>query len=206
MPNAAKPPAAHAPPASHATNLPVAAPPKAAALPNVPFADVMAQLCSNAAPMPAKAIPLASMPTLQAPGDRGIAVADTKRHVHEDGDVDPMARQTAQLAPPPAPASGTGTSPTAEQATEPRARASLEELIPQLVKRIAWSGDARRGVVRMELGSGDLAGSTLLVSADNGRVSVQVHAPPGTDTAAWQRRLTARLSDRGLAVESVEVT
>jgi hypothetical protein len=90
-------------------------------------------------------------------------------------------------------------------AAQTNARVSLEELVPQLVKKIAWSGDAKQGTVRMELGAGDLAGSTLTVSADNGRVSVHVAAPPGTDTAAWRDRLESRLSARGLALGTIEV-
>lgn len=127
-----------------------------------------------------------------------------KKHRHGAGDeLDPSARQAAQLAPP------MTTSPIEAQkdaaAAQTNARVSLEELVPQLVKKIAWSGDARRGTVRMELGAGDLAGSTLTVSAENGRVSVHVAAPPGTDTAAWRARLESRLTERGLALDTVEV-
>ncbi len=128
-----------------------------------------------------------------------------KRHRHGAGDdLDPSARQAAQLAPPMA-----TTSPIDAQkevtAAQTNARVSLEELVPQLVKKIAWSGDARRGTVRMELGAGDLAGSTLTVSAENGRVSVHVASPPGTDTAAWRARLESRLAARGLSLDTVEV-
>ena len=85
------------------------------------------------------------------------------------------------------------------------ARVSLEELIPQLVKKIAWSGDAKAGTVRMELGAGDLAGSTLTVSAENGRVSVHIAAPPGTDASAWKNRIATRLEARGISVDTVHV-
>ncbi len=57
--------------------------------------------------------------------------------------------------------------------------ASLEEILPALVRRIAWSGDARRGTVRIELGSGALAGATLLVAADDGRVQVTLSGRAG---------------------------
>jgi hypothetical protein len=82
---------------------------------------------------------------------------------------------------------------------------SLEDLIPQLVKRIAWSGDSRRGTVRMELGSGELAGSTLIVSAESGRVNVRLLSPLGTNTDTWRARIASRLEARGLSVGSVEV-
>jgi hypothetical protein len=84
--------------------------------------------------------------------------------------------------------------------------ASLEELIPVLVRRIAWTGDRHRGSVRLELGAGELAGATLLVHADGGRVRVHIDAPPGADTLAWQHRISQRLASRGVLADSVEVT
>lgn len=128
-----------------------------------------------------------------------------KRRRHEGADdLDPSARQAAQLAPP------IGIAPPTEAekeqvAAQTNARVSLEDLVPQLVKKIAWSGDGQRGTVRMELGAGELAGSTLTVSAANGRVSVDVAAPPGTDVAAWRERLSSRLAARGLALDTIEV-
>jgi len=114
-----------------------------------------------------------------------------------------MTRQAAQLAPPPM--ATVTTSEAALGAAQTNARVSLEDLVPELVKRIAWTGDARRGTVRMELGSGELAGSTVTVSADNGRVTVQVNTAAGTDADAWRTRIANRLEARGLSVESVEV-
>jgi hypothetical protein len=86
------------------------------------------------------------------------------------------------------------------------APASLEDLVPALVRRIAWAGDRHRGSVRLELGAGELAGATLLVHADGGRVRVQMNMPPGTDTVGWQRRISQRLVSRGIRTDSVEVT
>lgn len=85
------------------------------------------------------------------------------------------------------------------------ARTSLEELLPALVRRIAWSGDGRRGTVRIELGAGALAGATLLVHADEGRVRVHLSAPAGADGEAWGRRIRDRLATRNIHVEDVEV-
>ncbi|HSQ64006.1 MAG TPA: hypothetical protein VLM85_12360, partial [Polyangiaceae bacterium] len=90
-------------------------------------------------------------------------------------------------------------------AAQTNARVSMEELLPALVKKIAWSGDAQRGTVRMELGAGELAGATLMVSSEGGRVRVQLHAPPGTDVASWRERLRGRLEAKGLSIESLEV-
>ena len=137
---------------------------------------------------------------------RGLAEEPEKhRHMHDRGDdeLDPSARQAAQLAPP-----MLGAAPRDPAASAPavtNARVSLEDLVPQLVKKIAWSGDAHRGTVRMELGAGELAGATLTVSAENGRVSVRVDTPPGTDTAAWRERLSHRLEAKGLSLDTVEV-
>ncbi len=94
----------------------------------------------------------------------------------------------------------------AAEAPERTARSSLQELMPQLVKTVAWSGDGTRGAVRLELGSGALAGGTLLVQANGSRVSVQLDTPAGTDTASWQRDIRSRLEARGLEVDDVEVS
>jgi hypothetical protein len=129
--------------------------------------------------------------------------AEKRGRHHESEELDPSMRQTAQLAPPLGTMTSNAESETSKLASQ--TRVSLEDLVPQLVKKIAWSGDAQRGTVRMELGAGELAGATLTVSADAGRVSVHVQTPPGTDVAAWRDRLTARLEGRGLSVESVSV-
>ena len=116
--------------------------------------------------------------------------------------LDPATRQSAHLAPPlPVP-----TTPAAGQtAPEVKARTSLEELLPNLVKRIAWAGDARRGSVRMELGAGPLAGGTVLVHADEGKVRVEVTTPPGADADEWRRRIDARLRASGIDVVQIDV-
>ena len=78
--------------------------------------------------------------------------------------------------------------------------------MPALVKKVAWSGDGTRGAVRLEVGAGSLAGSTLLVHADGKRVSVQLDAPAGMKAAEWQREIRARLEARGLTVDDVDVS
>ena len=88
---------------------------------------------------------------------------------------------------------------------ETQARASLESILPELVRKIALSGDSRRGSMRLELGGGALAGGTLLVHADEGRVSVELDAPAGTNLEEWRTRLHERLVQRGVDVETVHV-
>ncbi len=199
------------------------------------FSDLVSARGRASASLPASgrpsanagAAPLPRAPT--ASGD-GAALAGSHGHGHgrhHDGDAaddsssregrdareksldalcDPMARHAAQMGPP----QGLALAPmapaesAASHATS-RARASLEEILPSLVKRIAWSGDGKRGTVRMELGAGALEGGTLLIHSDAGRVRVQLHVPPGTDVSAWRDRITARLGARGIDVDSVEV-
>ncbi len=114
--------------------------------------------------------------------------------------LDPAMRNPAIVAPPvAAPAA-----PAPVEAMEaPRARMSMEELLPALVRRIAWTGDKHKGTVRLELGAGAHAGTTLLVHADGARVRVEVHGVEGRDLDDFRRRLDARLRGHGLDVESV---
>lgn len=136
--------------------------------------------------------------------ERALAPKQEKPPTTHDDDLDPMARRAAQLAPPVhvAPATALQESPAS---VETQARVSLEEILPALVRKIAWAGDGKRGSVRIELGAGELAGSTLLVHADHGKVKVELSVPPGVDAHDWQQRIHHKLSARGLDVESVEV-
>lgn len=77
------------------------------------------------------------------------------------------------------------------EAVPARARISMEELLPQLVRRIAWAGDQRRGSVQLELGSGRYAGTVITVHAEEGRVRVQVEG---------DSELRERLEARGFEV------
>ncbi len=113
--------------------------------------------------------------------------------------LDPSFRQAAHLAPPQAIAPVTAAA--APDAVEvPKARMSLEELMPALVRRIAWSGDRHKGTVRLEIGAGAYEGTTLVVHADGGRVRVEVS---GKHADALRPRLDERLRCSGLDVDSV---
>jgi len=79
-------------------------------------------------------------------------------------------------------------------------RVSVEDLLPALVRKVAWSGDGRRGTVRLELGSG----AEVVVASDEGRVTVHLRAPPGVDLDGWRARLGARLAARGLDVLEID--
>jgi hypothetical protein len=136
----------------------------------------------------------------------------------EDDPLDPFARHRASLAPPdaifdrPVPVVATLAAPERPLEAAPpetsalrAAAGSLEELLPALVRRVAWSGDGRSGTVRLELGSGPLAGATLLVHADAGRVRVRLDLPAGVDAAGWEQRIRQRLEARLIATDCVEV-
>ena len=115
--------------------------------------------------------------------------------------LDPTTRHAAQLGPPPS----MNPQPTAALHAEPhdiapRARVSMEELLPQLVKRIAWAGDRRRGSVQLELGAGRHAGTIVTVHAVDGRVRVELE---GSSADELRSRIRARLERQGLAVDSV---
>jgi hypothetical protein len=85
------------------------------------------------------------------------------------------------------------------------ARVSLEQLLPKLVRRVAWSGDARAGTVRLELGAGALEGATLTIHAESGALRINLELPEGVDAAEWRRRIGGRLGARGLQVAELEV-
>ena len=158
-----------------------------------------------------------------APAPRKDADRDPRR---EDDALDPLARHAAQLAPPSilAPPSPAQLAPTPDPGGAPALRAmtsleeilpivnsvtgeeaSLEEILPQLVRRLSMTGDGKRGAIRVEIGSGALAGSTLLVSAEEGRLRVELSLPASVDATAWRDRIATRLSARGLTVDEVSV-
>jgi hypothetical protein len=119
--------------------------------------------------------------------------------------LDPATRQAAQLAPPMPVGHGESAAPRADGAVEARAHASLEEVLPAIVRRIAWSGDGKKGSLRLEFGAGALAGGTLVVHADEGRVRVSLSAPEGADARAWKERIAARLEEKRICVDELVV-
>lgn len=135
-------------------------------------------------------------------------LVEERRDPHEDGrpppepievQLDPATRHLATLAPPSSLGFGPPGAPVDAPATH--ARLSLEELMPLLVKRIAWTGDKHQGSVRLEIGAGAYAGATLTVHAEGGRVRVEVGGRGDLD--GLRARLDRRLRRHGLDVESV---
>jgi hypothetical protein len=167
------------------------------------------------APPPVHEVPLGSVAD-GAPAAADDAEAGTAPALpvsdRESDMLDPLHRQRAAMGPPemssgvavsmqPAMAFGVVAAPEVV-----RAQASLEDLLPAMVRRIQWSGDGRKGTVRMELAAGALAGSTLLVSSDAGRVSVRLDVPPGVDPSGWKERIEERLAAKHILTNDVEVT
>jgi hypothetical protein len=142
-----------------------------------------------------------------------------------DDALDPAMRHAAHLAPPtqahgaarasersPAhlPAPPVDSLPASPPPpVETRAAASLEDLLPALVRRVAWSATGPRGVVHLELGAGSLSGTRLVIEADGGCVRVTIAASASTrssvDLTGWRDRIAARLAARGIDVGSVEL-
>jgi hypothetical protein len=130
-----------------------------------------------------------------------------RKALAEEPALDSSARHAAQLAPPSMGGLAVPGAAAGPAQVEARVRSSsLEDLLPELVRRVAWSGDGRRGTVRLELGAGELAGATLLVHVDDGRVRLQLSVPPGVSPGGWRERIAERLGARGLVVDGVEVT
>lgn len=101
-----------------------------------------------------------------------------------------------------APAEGGAAPPDAVSASS---HVSVEQLFEHVVRRIAWSGDGRRGSARIELGSGALAGAVILVHADRGEVHVAVQLPAGADAAGWRARFQRRMTGDRVQIASLSV-
>lgn len=82
--------------------------------------------------------------------------------------------------------------------------ASEVVLIEEVVRRISWGGDRRRGAARIELG-GALTGTTIVVHGEGREVALDIELAPGAEAGSLPARLAARLAARGLEVRSVDV-
>jgi hypothetical protein len=78
--------------------------------------------------------------------------------------------------------------------------ASLEHLFGVLVRRACWSlgSDRRSATLRLEIGTGALEGSSIIISADPHQLQIVLDSPPGVDMEAWKNRLRRRLASQGL--------
>jgi hypothetical protein len=77
-------------------------------------------------------------------------------------------------------------------------------IVEEVVRRIAWGGDRRRGVARIELG-GEHLGTAIVVEGEGRALTLSVELPPGARVTELPERLAERLRARGLEVTHVEV-
>lgn len=75
-----------------------------------------------------------------------------------------------------------------------------DRLVSEVVRSIAWGGNQRRGVARLELGGERYAGTRLVVEVDGSELSLRLDAPPGVDTEELRSRLAERFLRRGLTL------
>lgn len=116
--------------------------------------------------------------------------------------LDPLRRAMAsglewQMAPPPQDAKA--------EPLAAAARVSLEHVVEQIVRKVAWSGNTRSGVMRIEIGEGSLSGANLLVQAEGADLRVMLDLPAGVDATSWRDRIERRLTKKGLRVTEFEV-
>ncbi len=74
------------------------------------------------------------------------------------------------------------------------------------MKRLAWGGDGRRGVARLEISAGSLAGAEIVVEVLGREVEVSIRSPPEAVEPDLVERLRARLGERGLSLRKFVVT
>lgn len=117
-----------------------------------------------------------------------------ERPARESASIEPeWAHRVALLGPPPG-----ELQPTAQAHVEQVSRhASLEELAPTLLRKMAWSGDGRKGAARLELGEGALSGAVVMLEADHGVVALSVDGLSAAEESKLRTRLAAGLEARG---------
>jgi hypothetical protein len=124
----------------------------------------------------------------------------------DDSRVDPLELSLAvppggsvpAVAPDAAPAPGTfGRAGFAVPAAE-------AALVEQMVRRIVWGGDRRRGVARIDL-DGALLGTSIWLRTEGRALEVELVLGPGLDERGLAERLLARLRTRGIEVARCEV-
>lgn len=71
------------------------------------------------------------------------------------------------------------------------------ELAPQLLRKMAWSGDGKRGAARLELGSGSLSGAVVTLESNGREVELSVEGLTAREESSLRERLSEGLSARG---------
>ncbi|HEV8547797.1 MAG TPA: hypothetical protein VGQ57_02195 [Polyangiaceae bacterium] len=112
------------------------------------------------------------------------------------GELDPLLLSLAVAPGPPAavvpPLAPAGLGPVP-------APVPLAHSVEEVVRRIAWGGDRRRGVARIELG-GEYEGTAIVVRGDGRELTLTVEVRPGANAGELSEELVERLRARGLSI------
>ena len=168
------------------------------------FARVLKSLC---APPPELHVPPPAPPptpvTHERRGGEHPARADNPREKPEEPSVKELAidddptwtHRSALIGPPPR---IENMQVQAQHHVEHVSRhATIEQLAPQLLRKMAWSGDGKRGAARLEVGSGSLAGAVLTLEADGRDVALHIDGVAPHVEQHLRRRLESGLGARG---------
>lgn len=98
-----------------------------------------------------------------------------------------------------------GQTPAAQQTQSVQSVMSMEQLIPEMVRKIAWGGDRQRATARLELGRGALNGACVTVHSDHGSVRVELSGGDPHELDQFRERIERRLRERGIDLEDVRV-
>lgn len=129
----------------------------------------------------------------------GLPVPVRHRAADDPTALDPLARSLA------VPAVALLSAPVA-LGPAPATNVAVNEFVAfeEAVRRVAWGGDRRRGVARIELG-GEYAGTSIIIRGEGRELSLRVEVAPGCDARDLPARLVERLEARGLCVTELEV-
>lgn len=91
--------------------------------------------------------------------------------------------------------------PTAASVAAPPSSLALELVqLEQVVRSLAWGGTRQRGVARLVLATGDLAGARVAVHVDGREVELDLDGHRGPREQAFCERIVERLRARGFVV------
>jgi hypothetical protein len=77
-------------------------------------------------------------------------------------------------------------------------------LVEQIVRRVVWGGDRRRGVARIDL-DGALSGTSIHLRGEGRELELELELGPGVEGTALAERLLERLRARGIAIARWDV-
>lgn len=159
--------------------------------PRIDCARPEAQACPAAAPEGRASDP--AKPGLGPVAERGAEPDKIDARPVPADPVEPFSRALAQ------PALATSHAPAPSPAAAPVV-ASEELLLEQLVRRLSWGGNGKRGSARLELGAGQLAGTTVVLHVEGREVALELEGRGGAELEDWRARIVERLEARGLVV------